>query len=343
MKNIVYFFSLILTLQLSQFVVAQSVNPADVETLFNFAEQAEPGLFAPPGAVTQDTEPGWLYRFFTGTGSYAAVHIGSGGQYQQGGVYVLGGPFGDEVTFVDSLPNLITLINNMNPGGGQSGITNPGNGNCVAVGPPAEGTVANYQTVSTQQGGQSVLDFTTEYVAVSNTQITTRQTSEANIGGLQSTSETDSTSNFEVDGDLIYTTSVSTSTTSTIPNFGTSTQGIEISYSPRLFNGPASTYCEMQQWTVGTVSQSTTSTPPIMGQPATVVSDTSPVNATVLSVNESVTVPAGTFNTVKWELGFGGSVTSVNWFDPDTGLNIKVETFDDLDALTSTTELQSIN
>ncbi|HNP27389.1 MAG TPA: hypothetical protein PKM20_11655 [Nitrosomonas sp.] len=85
---------------------------SDAETVFNWAENSFPELL-PGHKGTQNINP-WLFRFYPETGVYVGVNI------NDNNVYVLGGPWGNNVTVVETLPNLVNLIQNA---GGNSGIS----------------------------------------------------------------------------------------------------------------------------------------------------------------------------------------------------------------------------
>ncbi len=89
---------------------AQKINKIDVDSLFDFAEQENPNLFSPPGAITSENVSNWLYRFYSVSRSYAGVYTGLDGAYRFGGAYVLGGDFGESIQLVDTLTNLKNRI-----------------------------------------------------------------------------------------------------------------------------------------------------------------------------------------------------------------------------------------
>lgn len=92
--------------------VASADLASDTEALLNWAENTYPQFF-PGRRATQSLEP-WLYRFYPEANTYAGVNK------NDNGVYVLGGPWGDNPTFIDTLPSLINHITNT---GGNSNIT----------------------------------------------------------------------------------------------------------------------------------------------------------------------------------------------------------------------------
>lgn len=110
--------------------------------MLNWAENTFPEAF-PGHKATQNINP-WLFRFYPETGIYAGVNI------NDNNVYVLGGPWGDTPTLVETLSNLMNLVQNSDGGGisacntanvpnsinySQSGnvVTVTTNGQCVSA------------------------------------------------------------------------------------------------------------------------------------------------------------------------------------------------------------------
>ncbi len=86
----------------SHFAAADTIG--DTNILLNWAENTFSQLF-PSHQATHNIEP-WLYRYYPESGTYAGVNK------ENNGVYVLGGSFGNEPKFIDTLPNLINQIEN---------------------------------------------------------------------------------------------------------------------------------------------------------------------------------------------------------------------------------------
>ncbi len=84
----------------------------DTETLLNWAEKTYPQFF-PSHRTTQSIEP-WLFRHYPEAGIYAGVNK------HENNAYVMGGPWGDQPTLIDTLPNIINHIANT---GGNGGIS----------------------------------------------------------------------------------------------------------------------------------------------------------------------------------------------------------------------------
>lgn len=86
---------------------AQGVTLARAaDQLLDFGERSYPNLF-PVRATTQASGP-FLYRHYPATGLYLGVAVQSDSAYVLGGVYVLGGAWGDTPTFVGRLTDFIT-------------------------------------------------------------------------------------------------------------------------------------------------------------------------------------------------------------------------------------------
>ena len=173
----------LLTLGLGQSLTAQTI--ADVEQLLDFAE-TDPSFFAPPQQTKFDVA-GWHYRFYSGTGTYAAVNISDGSNPPVGGVFVVGGVFGGDVLFVGLLSDLIILITDSPSPTEEGGIINSGSGNCVDLQPPAVGTDVDLLTTASQGGQNISFNINQFYVAVSNSQITVDSVQNSNFMGIMST------------------------------------------------------------------------------------------------------------------------------------------------------------
>ncbi len=81
--------------------LASSATTAEIETIFNWAENSYSDLF-PNHQTTQTIDP-WAFRFYPSTGIYVGA--------QNNEIFVLGGPWGtDSPTFIDTIPNLTAQV-----------------------------------------------------------------------------------------------------------------------------------------------------------------------------------------------------------------------------------------
>ncbi|TXI29345.1 MAG: hypothetical protein E6Q60_04320 [Nitrosomonas oligotropha] len=113
---------------------AFATTSTDTEKLLNWAEKTFPQFFPSPQA-TQNIEP-WLFRYYPETGVYAGVNK------SDNAVYVLGGPWGNNPTLIDTLANLISQVDSSGGNGGiaacdtsntLSGVSYSQSGNVVTV------------------------------------------------------------------------------------------------------------------------------------------------------------------------------------------------------------------
>jgi len=116
------------------FHLASADTSGDTEILLNWAENTYPSYF-PTHQVTQNIDP-WIFRHYPDTGIYAGVNK------NDGNVYVMGGPWGDNPAIISPLTDLIAQINNSGGNGGipacntasaPAGLTYTQSGNVVNV------------------------------------------------------------------------------------------------------------------------------------------------------------------------------------------------------------------
>jgi len=90
-------------------VVAQAVAPEEAaRQLMDFGEAQYPQFF-PSRQPTQSLPP-FAYRHYPQTGTYLGVAVTAGLGYEYLGVYVMGGPFGNEPQFVGPLAQFISPV-----------------------------------------------------------------------------------------------------------------------------------------------------------------------------------------------------------------------------------------
>lgn len=300
----------------------------DANTLFDWAEPQYPQLFSPSGQPTL-TAGTWIYRYYPGTQIYVGVN-------DQREVYLLGGSFGSEPTQVGLLDDFLAQIN-ANSSNTGSGTNSAGNGNCVTLPYPATGLQANYNVTS--DGTTGTISVT--YTSTGPTQSTSETTSSFSGSGTSSSSSTTTTQNYSIISDYLYVESVETVVSTTVPGLGSLDETTSTTFSPAQNDGPALKYCEQQSWTSDSVTQ-TTSTINFGVPSGAISSSTEVVNGLVEAVNESVTVPAGTFTTVRVKENSSGEDT-ITWFSTELGIFVKVQTLNGNGTVTSETELASTN
>jgi hypothetical protein len=191
--------------------------------------------------------------------------------------------------------------------------------------------------LSTTPGGN--VTFTITWISDTPTQTRTTQ----KVTTPQATADVETTIDGEVVGLLRGMKHIYTKNITPIPGVGSSTLEVDIDFVPSLLAGPAAGWCVGNTWTISPVTETITTKssfgPPIPPQVITTIAS----QGEVLAVGESVTVPAGTFQTVKYRHATvsGTSVQpAITWTSMEHSIVVRQETFDTSGNLTSTTTLQ---
>jgi hypothetical protein len=122
---------------------------------------------------------------------------------------------------------------------------------------------------------------------------------------------------FNAENDSVITTSGT--------NLPPSTQNINTTYAPSLFVGPSDTLCEGQEWFASPVMETTTNNPDLSGNGPT-VSQSLPMVVTINSIGDIVTVPSGTYSTIKMTVLSPNSQTII-WTDLNFGVRVLSESY----------------
>lgn len=310
---------------------------------FDFiADQAEAQLpiYFPAGPETFEAEAlgaSWFARFYEGTGVYAALNI------DENNVYTLGGPWPEPflVGDVDTLLGLLGYVPPAPGGSGDNAILNSGNGNCVALTAPAEGTVALYRFTSSSDGETVEGEYTSRYLAVSDNQITLETEQTQTLDGFAVSSVSVTTSTTRRENGLIFQTEADLEVSTTFPGFPDQVQRQVTEFDPDLLSSP-DPICEGMVWYAAQVTANSTYIPEVPGLPAQ--STAGDVTNTINAIFEQITVPAGSFAAVKTtiENGFDDAYT-ITWSSYDNGgIPVRAETYDDSGTLISTVELVNL-
>jgi len=206
-----------------------------------------------------------------------------------------------------------------------------GNGNCSSVKYPVDGTVVEYDIDS----GNGITQMTTTTVSASQSLLEINSVITSSFGNSVSSSTSNNTFSYQTVDDYVFQTKVVTVSSSSSSS-GTITS--ESTHAPPLMLTPATRWCEGQSWfraegeKTDTISSSSTGT--------NTQTSAFPSGASIVdSVNESVTVGAGTFSTVKTTTEFDGvpGGTGITWVDVVTGNIVLQKSYDKSDNLQSTT------
>lgn len=315
-----------LALTLSQGVYADA---QDNETVFNWAESNYGSFFSPGGQSTATADP-WSYRYYPGTGVYLGINSADD-------VYVMGGSFGSSPSRVGSVSEFLAIINptdQENQGNSDGNTTSAGSGACVNIDLPASGLTQVYAYSDSESGFSGSVTVQYELATDTRSRITT--TSSLSSAGYSLSSVVTHVSEYRIENNYLYESRYVTET-STEGSFGSSTESETTTYSPEYLYGPVKQYCQGQSWTSASVQETTTTD----GYTNSVYTSTE--SGIIASVNETVTVPAGTFDTVLiTETESDGSSSKI-WLSKLHGVFVKHESYDAEDGSTTVIEVQSLN
>ncbi len=226
----------------------------------------------------------------------------------------MGGQFGDSPLLVGTTSEFLATINNAASSGD---IINLGNGNCVAIKFTPTGTVAVYESIPASPPNPEKKQITNTFLESTANKMTikTEEIYEGQQAGftVKGTSVGVDTSYFETIDGIVYHTKNEISNTNTGNVIDASGNLLTeeptvikfdaiTTYSPSSFSGLANQLCEQQSWYSAPVEQNQTGTQITDGVSSEIsllggstVGRTSVIEA----INESITVPAGTFTTVR--------------------------------------------
>jgi hypothetical protein len=206
---------------------------------------------------------------------------------------------------------------------------------CHTFGLVRAGLKASYLSVA--PGGN--VTFQVTYISDTPTQTKTTQKVQAPSGN----SDVATTLDGEIVGNLRALKHIKLTTTITVPILGALTTDANLDFVPSLIAGPAAGWCTGATWTVSPVTETLTTTGSFPLPPVVVTTVAS--EGVVLAVGESITVPAGTFNTVKYKSAIvsGTSVQpAITWVSMADNIVVKQDTLDDAGNVTSTTTLTAL-
>jgi hypothetical protein len=206
---------------------------------------------------------------------------------------------------------------------------------CHTFGLVRAGLKASYLSVA--PGGNVTYQVT--YISDTATQTKTTQKVQAPSGN----SDVATTLDGEIVGNLRALKHIKLTTTITVPILGALTTDANLDFVPSLIAGPAAGWCTGAIWTVSPVTETLTTTGSFPLPPVVVTTVAS--EGVVLAVGESITVPAGTFNTVKYKSAIvsGTSVQpAITWVSMADNIVVKQDTLDDAGNVTSTATLTAL-
>jgi len=208
-------------------------------------------------------------------------------------------------------------------------------GNCFTFGFVRAGLKGSYLTTSPSGN----VSFTITWVSDTATQTVTTQ----HVVTPQATTDVETTLDGEVVGPLRGLKHIHVKSTTQVPILGAVVTDSNLDFVPSLIAGPASGWCAGATWNVAATTETITTTATLT-PPQTTVQTTAASAGEVLAVNESITVPAGTFRTVKYRgtiVANNNAQPAITWTSMDDAIVVRQDTLDAAGNVTSTTTMQS--
>ena len=182
-------------------------------------------------------------------------------------------------------------------------------GSCSRASLPNVGTVYAFRT----SAPDGTLDSTTTFLSVADTVSTSR--TESTGGGVTSVSTATKTIAY-LPGNLIGVVSVDDSAQTQVGTIRTL-----VTFNPKLVGGPGPEVCSAFTWTSPSVQITTTATTPYGS--STMITASVPSRGRVVSTDETITVPAGTFRTYRTFVERDDLTTTETWVAYDNSLVVR--------------------
>jgi len=322
-------------------VRAAAVSTAEAaRQLMDFAEGSIYASYFPGHPATQSLPP-FLYRYYPSTGIYLGVAAGNDANYPDG-VYVMGGEFGPNPKRVGAVTDYVTLVD---PSGGPTG---PNNGCFDLALMDTSGTrlIVDMQFTGEMTGTQH-LDSTVGNVTGYEGNSLAREMSLRTTGTGTSQGET---VNFDLDlrsyqrrsGDAQVTEYGTVLVTGMVQAGLTGSMTTKLVWNPPVVNKQYA-LASGQSYSLSRTGKST-ATMVFAGQTLSNTDTNLSYTETVKYVGrESTTVPAGTYNTCKFETrtSTSGSV-STSWVIVGKGIPVKSTDTNASGVITQTGQATSI-
>ncbi|WP_284614862.1 hypothetical protein [Aquabacterium humicola] len=308
-------------------VRVEAVTPEQAaEQLLNYAQVSPYASYFPGNPQTQTFGP-FRFRYYPATGIYLGVVVTAGQGYTMNGVYVMGGAFGNDPVFQGLLTDFITPTDpNPPPTGANNGCYDlsllEATGTRIVVNYQHSGTTSGTQTVDmvvngpkTFEGRQAIESF----VKTTGTLTVEGETGTTTLEAKNYAKRTGDAEVTEYGSDAVLTTTIAgfnvTMTTKSVSNppFADKQYGLAVG----------------QSITQSQTDTTTSTTSGIPGVPSTPQTTTTTTTTTTKFVGrESVTVPAKTYNTCKFETTTAGvpNVVTTMWVVDGKGVMVKMQT-----------------
>ena len=215
------------------------------------------------------------------------------------------------------------------------GAPPPVSNQCHTFGLVSAGTIGTYVTTTPQGNVNIVITW------ISDTPTRTHTTQK--VQTPQGAADVETILDGEVVGSLRGLRHLLVKTTTQVPVFGSVVTEVEIDFVPSLIAGPAGGWCPDAKWDVPPVTETIVTRGPAPVPPQIVTTLAS--SGQVLAVDDVISVPAGTFHTVKYRgvvASANGVQTAVTWVSKERNVVVKQDTLDANGVVTSVTQLVAL-
>jgi hypothetical protein len=304
---------------------ANAMTKAQAATaLMNLAEQTYPNFF-PSGAVEGTYGP-FMFRYYPSTGNYLGVVVAADATYAMDGIYVVGPAFGNSLSNPSFVGQVTAYVDTSGGTGGNTGGGNTGADNgCFDL---ASSEVQGHRTqISWEYSGtitgtvseETIVGGMTTFEGRSARETTTTMTGTTTHSGSSQSIDSSTRAYGLRTGTTEYTTYGMVST-SNFSYQGTSYASTYTTvYSPPATDtGSALALGQSQNVThAGTSSYTMTGSPP--SQPYSF----SYTTTNTYVARETITVPAGTYETCKFTSQEAGADATTTWYVVGRGIPVK--------------------
>lgn len=218
---------------------------------------------------------------------------------------------------------------------------------CVSLPFIPSGLVATYSIVAGGTGGGSASTLLTTFLSSTAAATHSKSNLTASAAGYSVVIDSDTTTQYEIldlPPGFVAVSRIDTAATTTVA--GQTVSGTTATtFSPAWVYGPGALWCEGEQWVVPLTSETTTSS---LFPPVTTPTPTG--NGKTIAVHESLTVPAGTFDTVHTTTEFFSDSQAQTpphpsteaWFDTSRSVLVRQISRDSAGNVLSTATLQNL-
>ncbi|HEX7829737.1 MAG TPA: hypothetical protein VF787_08775 [Thermoanaerobaculia bacterium] len=209
----------------------------------------------------------------------------------------------------------------------------PPSGQCHTFGLVRTGLIASYSTVPAST-------FTVTYISDTPTRTVTKQ----RVMAAGTTTDVDTILDGEVVGNLRGLKHINVKATTSVPILGSLTIETDVDFVPSLIAGPSAGWCVGNTWSIPATTETVTVKSPI-APPTNTIKVTVAGTGEVLAVGETVVVPAGSFQTVKYRgvmVQDGNVQTAITWVSMEHNIVVKQDALDANGAVTTALVLTAL-